>query len=149
MEVKRVVPEEAKELLDSNSGYIYMDVRTPPEFDAGHVIGAKNAPVFERDPYGRMQLNPRFLEIAEAFFGKDAKIITGCQMGIRSLKAAELLLRAGFTNIVDMRGGYAGECDPMGRLTFPGWAPRGFSTTTESAPEDRYDYLRKNGKPHD
>jgi rhodanese-related sulfurtransferase len=35
MEIKRITPEEAKELLDSNSGYVYLDVRTVPEFDAG------------------------------------------------------------------------------------------------------------------
>jgi rhodanese-related sulfurtransferase len=148
MEVKRVAPDQVKELLDSDSGYIYLDVRTSQEFDAGHVVGAKNVPIFEPDAYGRMQPNRSFLEIVETHFGRNTKIITGCQMGGRSLKAAELLLKAGFTSVVDMRGGLGGERDPMGRLTFPGWAPRGYPTTTESAPEDRYDYLRKNGKPH-
>ncbi len=42
MEIKRITPEQTKELLDSNTGYIYLDVRTVPEFDAGHVPGAKN-----------------------------------------------------------------------------------------------------------
>jgi len=28
MEVKRITPEQAKELLDSNQDYIYLDVRT-------------------------------------------------------------------------------------------------------------------------
>ncbi|HXM94731.1 MAG TPA: rhodanese-like domain-containing protein [Candidatus Dormibacteraeota bacterium] len=39
MEIKRIIPEQTKELLDSNAGYIYLDVRTVPEFDAGHVPG--------------------------------------------------------------------------------------------------------------
>jgi rhodanese-related sulfurtransferase len=43
-EIKRITPEQTKELLDSNTGYIYLDVRTVPEFDAGHVPGAKNIP---------------------------------------------------------------------------------------------------------
>ena len=118
-------------------------MRTVSEFDAGHVPGAKNVLVVEPDPFGRMQLNPRFVEIVERNFGKDVKCITGCQKGGRSLKAAELLLSAGFTNVVDMRGGFGGETDEMGRLTFPGWAPRGFPTTHESAPEDRYEYVAK------
>ncbi|MFQ5926623.1 MAG: rhodanese-like domain-containing protein [Terriglobia bacterium] len=141
MEIKRITPERAKELLDSNTGYIYLDVRTVPEFDAGHVPGAKNIPVVEPDPFGRMQLNPRFVEIVEANFGKDVQCITGCQKGGRSLKAAELLLQAGFRHVLDMRGGFGGETNEMGRLTFPGWAPRGLPTSRESPPQDRYENL--------
>ena len=76
MEIKRITPEQAKELLDTNQGYMYLDVRTVPEFEAGHVPGAKNLPVVEPDASGRMQLNPRFVEIVEANFGKDVKCIT-------------------------------------------------------------------------
>ncbi len=141
MEMKRISPEETKQLLDSDEGYIYLDVRTAAEFDAGHVPGAKNVPVMDRDPYGRMQLNPKFVEVVEANFGKDAPCITGCQKGGRSMKAAELLLSSGFTSVVDMRGGFGGETDPMGQITYPGWAPRGLPTTTESDPQDRFENL--------
>ncbi len=143
MEIRRITPEEAKQLLDSSSGYIYLDVRTVPEFDAGHVPGAKNVPVVEPDAFGRMQLNPRFVEIVERNFTKDVKCITGCQKGGRSLKAAELLLAAGFKNVVDMRGGFGGEADESGRVTYPGWSLRGLPTTRESAPEDRLGSLAK------
>jgi rhodanese-related sulfurtransferase len=141
MEVRRITPEQAKELLEFNGGYVYLDVRTVPEFQAGHVPGAKNVPVVEPDAFGHMQFNPHFIEIAEANFGKDAKLISGCQKGGRSIKAAELLLAAGFTNVLDMRGGFGGETDDLGRLTYPGWAPRGFPTSRESASEDRYENL--------
>ncbi len=143
MEIKRITPEQAKELLDSPQDFVYLDVRTVPEFDAGHVPGAKNVPVMEPDPYGRMGLNPRFVEIVEANFGKNVRCITGCQKGGRSLKAAELLLAAGFSSVVDMRGGFGGETDSMGRLTFPGWAPRGLPVAGDSPPEDRYENLAK------
>ncbi len=143
MEIQRITPEQAKELLDSKTGYIYLDVRTVPEFQAGHVVGAKNIPVVEPDAYDRMQMNRRFVEIVEANFGKDVKCITGCQRGGRSVKAAQLLLSARFPHVVDMRGGFGGETDEMGRVTFPGWAPRGLPTTRESAPEDRYENLSK------
>ena len=143
MEIKRITPEQAKELLDSNQGYIYLDVRTVPEFEAGHVPGAKNVPVVEPDASGRMQLNPRYVEIVEANFGKEVKCITGCQKGGRSIKAAELLLAAAFPHVLDMRGGFGGETDEMGRVTFPGWSLRGLPSTRESAPEDRYENLAK------
>lgn len=143
MEVKRIAPEEAKELLDSGQGYVYVDVRTVAEFDAGHVPGAKNIPLLDLDPMrGSMAPNPRFVEIVERNFPKDAKIICGCQRGGRSYKATETLLAAGFTNVVDMRGGFGGEMDQCGCLIFPGWAPRGFPTSAASSPEDRYESLK-------
>jgi rhodanese-related sulfurtransferase len=52
MEIKRITPEQTKEPLDSNQDYIYLDVRTVPEFEAGHVPGAKNVPVVEPDASG-------------------------------------------------------------------------------------------------
>ena len=105
--------------------------------------GAKNVPVVEPDASGRMQLNPRSVEIVEASFGKVVKCITGCQKGGRSIKAAQLLLVAGFSHVLDMRGGFGRETDEMGRVTFPGWSLRGFPATRESAPEDRYENLAK------
>lgn len=146
MEIERITPEQAKELLDSNTGYIYLDVRTVPEFEAGHVPGAKNVPVAEPDRYGHMQINPRFVEIVESNFGKEVRCITGCQKGARSLKAAELLLAAGFRNVLDMRGGFGGETDPAGRLTFPGWAPRGLPVSRGSAPEGRHERQERTGR---
>ena len=147
MELKRIVPEEAKALLDSGQGYTYLDVRTVEEFDAGHVQGAKNVPFLEIDPtQGSMAVNPHFAEIVQKKFGKDAKLILGCQKGGRSLKAVETLLAAGSTNVTDMRGGYGGELDPFGQMTFPGWAPRGLPTSTESGPEDRYERIKAHTK---
>ena len=143
MEVKRITPQEAKALLDSGQGYVYLDVRTVEEFDAGHVPEAKNIPLLESDPMrGGMAPNPQFVEIVERNFPKGSKLICGCQRGGRSYKATEALLAAGFTNAVDMRGGFGGEMDQSGCMVFPGWAPRGFPTSTESSPEDRYDSLQ-------
>ena len=143
MALKRITPEEAKALLDAGQGHVYLDVRTVAEFDTGHVPGAKNIPLLDLDPMrGGMAPNPRFVEIVERNFPKDAKIICGCQRGQRSYRATEALLDADFTNVVDMRGGFGGEMDQCGCLVFPGWAPRGLPTSTESAPEDRYDSLK-------
>ena len=142
MDLKRIAPEEAKQLLDAGE-HVYLDVRSTPEFAAGHVPGARNVPLLEPDASGRMAPNPRFLEVVEENFARDAKLITGCQKGGRSLKAAEVLQQAGFSNVVDMRGGFGGETDQFGRVTFPGWAPRGLPTTRDAAPADRYDSLAK------
>jgi rhodanese-related sulfurtransferase len=140
MNVKRITPDEAKKLLESDPEYIYLDVRTVQEFDTGHVPKAKNVPLME-PAMGRMQMNPHFVEVVEANFGKDAKFIVGCQKGGRSLKAAELLQQRGFTKVLEMRGGFGGETDDGGHLTYPGWSPRGFPVTRESAADDRYEKL--------
>jgi len=142
MDIKRIPPEEAKQLLDAGE-HVYLDVRSTPEFSAGHVPGARNVPLLEPDASGRMAPNPRFLEVVEKNFPCDSKLITGCMKGGRSMKAAELLQQAGFSNVVDMRGGFGGETDEMGRVTFPGWAPRGLPVERDSAPAHRYDSLSK------
>ena len=142
MELKRISPDEAKDLLDSNAGYVYLDVRSVPEFEAGHAPSAKNIPLLHRTPYG-MEPNEDFVEVCESALGKDAKVITACMVGGRSLRAAQILVANGFTNVLDMRGGFRGESDRMGRLVYPGWVPRGLPVTTEAADDDTYEGLSK------
>ena len=45
MDIKRIDPEEAGGRLDSEQGYICLDVRTEEEFAAGHIPAAVNIPV--------------------------------------------------------------------------------------------------------
>lgn len=142
MELKRISPDEAKELLDADEGYIYVDVRSIPEFEAGHAPGAKNIPIMHRTDMG-MAPNQQFVEVCESALGKDAKIITACLKGGRSMKAAQILMAHGFTSVVDMRGGFSGEPDPMGGSGYPGWQPRGLPVTTESAEDETYEALSK------
>lgn len=132
MEIRRIEPEEAQRLLESGEGWTYLDVRTREEFDAGHVPGAVNIPIIVRNTAGRgMVPNPSFLQDVAERFGNGDRIITGCQRGGRSLKAAQILQMNGFAEVVDMRGGYDGEISPDGAITFPGWARRGLPTSTE------------------
>jgi len=137
MELKRISPEEAKELLDSDAGYVYVDVRSIPEFDAGHAPGAKNIPIMHRSNMG-MQPNGDFVAVCEKALGKDAKIITACLKSGRSMRAAQMLMASGFTDVVDMRGGFMGEPDPMGGAEYPGWQPRGLPVTTDAADDETY-----------
>ncbi len=140
MQLKRISPEQARDLLESGEGYIYLDVRSVPEFEAGHAPGSKNIPLLHSTPAG-MRPNENFVEVCDRALGKDAKIITACLMGGRSMRAAQMLLANGFANVVDMRGGFRGETDRMGQLTYPGWMPRGLPVTTEAADEETYSGL--------
>ena len=119
MTVKRVGVDEARKLL-GEEGYAYLDVRTVREFDEGHPEGAYNVPIAEM---GRA--NPDFVAIVKATFPTDAKLVVGCKTGSRSLRAAEILLSQGYTDIVDLRPGILGAMDPFGRVTEPGWQPAG------------------------
>jgi rhodanese-related sulfurtransferase len=120
-EIKTVTPEEAAALLAE--GYVYVDVRSEPEFEAGHVPGALNVPLNHQGPAG-MTPNPEFLTVMRQAFGTDEPLVVGCKMGGRSKKAVEQLAQAGFKNLADMSAGWAGSRDAFGR-TVPGWSARG------------------------
>lgn len=147
MGVRRIDAERAKELLESTDGYVFVDVRTEQEFDDGHVPTAQNVPIFRRGAGGiGLHMNDEFRNVMESRFQKTEKIILGCQKGGRSAKAAEILADGGFTNVFDMRGGFIGETDPFGTVTFPGWTTRGFPSTTDCKSGDRYRHVEPEGK---
>lgn len=141
---KRVSPEDAKKLMDEE-GYVYLDVRSIPEFEQGHPEGAYNIPLLHRGE-GGMQPNPDFMKVVEAVFPKDAKLVIGCRSGGRSLRAAKQMLQAGYTDVVDQRAGYAGSADPFGQKVEEGWEPKGLPTKTGSEPERDYETLASKAK---
>ena len=134
MAVKRISPDEARDLVDTQ-GYMYLDVRSVPEFEAGHPTGAYNIPLNHMGP-GGMSPNPDFLSVVQKVFPPDSRLVLGCKGGGRSLKAADLLQSAGYTNVVDQRAGYEGNAAE------PGWRPRGLPTSTEASPDHAYETLR-------
>jgi rhodanese-related sulfurtransferase len=122
MSVKQIDPKQTNTILQQDASAVYLDVRTPEEYAAGHVPGAVNIPVMTPDPATRrMTPNPSFVDAVQSRFGKDKKIICGCQMGGRSQFAADLLDRSGFSDVSNMQGGFGGARDPMGRIVAPGW----------------------------
>lgn len=134
MPVKRISPEEAKALVDGE-GYAYLDVRSIPEFEAGHPSGAFNIPLNHMGPAG-MVPNPEFMAVVEKSFPKDAKLVLGCKGGGRSLRAAEMMQAAGWTSIVDQRAGFEGHPGE------PGWRPKGLPTEAKGDPARGYEALR-------
>jgi YD repeat-containing protein len=126
----RVSAEDGKRLL--GDGYQYIDVRSEPEYDAGHVVGAHNVPLYVAGARG-LAPNEAFIACMEALYAKDAKLLVGCAVGKRSLAAARALIAAGFSRVVDMRPGTAGVKDAFGQVTEKGWFALGYRTelTTE------------------
>lgn len=138
--IKRVSPAEAKRMIDEE-GYLYVDVRSEPEFAAGHPVGAQNVPVMQAGPRGMTQ-NRAFLDVVEALYPKDTKIVVGCRSGGRSLRAAEMLIASGYTAVVDQRAGFEGARDAFGQVSEAGWQPEGLPVATVT-PGSTYEELRK------
>lgn len=70
-----------------------IDVREPQEFDAGHILGARNIPV--------TQLKQRLIEVR-----KDKPVYLYCQKSSRSARAAGILRKKGYEDIYQLKGGF-------------------------------------------
>jgi rhodanese-related sulfurtransferase len=136
--VKRVTAPEAAALLAE--GWTYLDVRSVPEFDLGHPTGALNIPLLHYAGHG-LEPNPDFERVIAANFPRDARLVVGCKVGGRSLQAAALLQAAGYSSVVDLRGGFLGEHDAFGRLVCRGWVDEQLPIETAAPPEHRYEAL--------
>ncbi len=124
---RQVSPEEAEALLAD--GYVYLDVRTEAEFEAGHVPGAFNVPVALASQ-GSMTANPDFERVVEGAFSKDTRCIVGCKAGGRSATAMKRLGAAGFTSLVELHAGWDGARDAFGRVVEEGWSRKGLPCET-------------------
>jgi rhodanese-related sulfurtransferase len=131
MYVKRVSPAEALALME-DEGWLYIDVRSVPEFDQGHPAGAYNVPLVHMGPEGT-SANPEFLSTMERHFDRDARLIVGCRTFNRAEHAVVALLRAGYANVAIQRAGFLGTRDFFGRAD-PGWAPAGLPTSRQAEP---------------
>ena len=88
-----ITAEEAKQIMDTEEGYIILDVRTQEEYDQGHIPGAI---VISHDEIAE--------KADEVLTDKDQLILVYCRSGRRSKIAAEALLELGYTNIKEFGG---------------------------------------------
>ena len=73
-------------------GAVILDVRSPSEFQSGHLPGAINVPVD--------QLKKHLIKFPD----KQVPLITCCASGMRSAAAAEALRVAGYMNVYNGGG---------------------------------------------
>ena len=90
---EQITPAEAKALIDSEEGYIILDVRTEEEFAEGHIEGAILIPDHEIGEKAENVLT-----------NKDQLILVYCRSGRRSKNAANELATLGYTNIKEFGG---------------------------------------------
>jgi rhodanese-related sulfurtransferase len=142
--IQQVTADEAQALMTQDQTIVYLDVRTVPEFEAGHPPAALNIPVVIPNPALRKMVpNPDFLPTVEANLPKDTKIIVGCMSGGRSQLAAEVLEDAGYRDVANLQGGFGGARDQMGRLLVPGWQDHGLPEEAGDGGEGSYEKLSK------
>ena len=88
-----ITAEEAKQIMDSEEGYIILDVREQDEYDAGHIPGAILIPYTQIEEKANEMLPD-----------KEQLLLIYCRSGRRSKIAAEALVKLGYTNIKEFGG---------------------------------------------
>lgn len=88
-----ITAQEAKQIMDSEEGYIILDTRTQEEYDEGHIPGAIVIPHDEITDRAEEELPD-----------KDQLLLVYCRSGRRSKLAAEALVKLGYTNIKEFGG---------------------------------------------
>lgn len=90
---RQVTAEEAAALMQTESGYLILDVRTPEEYAERHIPGAVNLP---NETIGT--------EAPPQLPDKEQLLLIYCRSGNRSKQAAGKLAALGYTNVVEFGG---------------------------------------------
>lgn len=90
---RQVNAEEAATMMEEESGYIILDVRTAQVYSEKHIPGAINIP---NETIGTEDIP----ELPD----KEQLILVYCRSGNRSKQASEKLVKLGYTNIVEFGG---------------------------------------------
>ena len=90
---RQISMDEAITMMETESNYIILDVRTPEEFAEKHIPDAINIP---NETIGT--------EVIPELPDKEQLILVYCRSGNRSKQASEKLVRLGYTNIVEFGG---------------------------------------------
>ena len=85
--------EDAKAIMDTESGFVLLDVRTEEEYAAGHIEGAVLLPDYE--------IRERAEEVLP---NKDQTILVYCRSGRRSKNAAAELVEMGYRRVKEFGG---------------------------------------------
>ncbi len=90
---EQISQTEAKNIMDTQSDYIILDVRTEEEFAEGHIENAILIPDYEIEAKAESVLQD-----------KKQLILVYCRSGRRSKLAAQALVDMGYTNVKEFGG---------------------------------------------
>lgn len=94
---RNLSPVSFQSTMDTTKNGLLVDVRTPEEFESGHLKGAINIDFRGNDFKTQIQK-----------LDKHAPIFVYCHSGNRSGKATEMMRELGFTNVSNLTGGISG-----------------------------------------
>ena len=92
---RAVTPQELVNLVNHGKAVV-IDVRDPNEYAQGHIVDAINVP--------HTSLATRMSELDKY---KEKPVVLACKMGQHAGAAGTLLRKAGFQNVVRLKGGVA------------------------------------------
>lgn len=92
MAYQQISPQEAKEIMDTETDIVILDVRTKGEYDSGHIKNAVCLP------------NEDILSEPDVLPDKTQQILVYCRSGNRSKQAAQKLADMGYENIFEFGG---------------------------------------------
>ncbi|AGH46596.1 rhodanese-like domain-containing protein [Paraglaciecola psychrophila] len=92
--LKELSTHEATLLMNKEDAYI-LDIRPVAEFKKGHILGSKQikAELVTKGDFSTLEKS------------KDKPIIVVCSMGMTCKRTASQMLKAGFENVVTLKGG--------------------------------------------
>jgi len=96
-ETATITPRELSERIAAGRAPLILDVRTPEEYAAGHLPGARNIP---HDALAN--------RVGELALAKSDEVIVHCHSGRRAAAAEQVLRDAGYTNVRDLEGHWQG-----------------------------------------
>jgi len=89
-------PKEFSEKINQTPDALIIDVRTPDEFSAGHLVNARN-----------IDWNGNSFESQILTIDKSTPVFVYCQAGGRSSSASKKMRSSGFTKVYELDGGFA------------------------------------------
>lgn len=95
-----VEPLVVKQWLNEGRKFTFIDVREPHEYQIARIEGTQLVPLGD--------VPKRLGE-----FDKNAEIVVHCKSGMRSAKAQKAMQEAGFTNVLNMKGGILAWSDKV------------------------------------
>ena len=91
----KVVPKAEFKTMINGENIQLIDVRTPKEYKDGFIKGAKN-----------INVNDTAFESEIQKLDKSKPVYIYCRSGARSQTAAKKMIEMGFSEVVDLQGGY-------------------------------------------
>ena len=115
MQIPQITNDQAWQMLIDDPSAVLIDVRTETEWRNVGVpdtssIGRKTRFVAWNDEEGVN--NPYFMDTATDGIDPDAPILLLCRSGARSNAAAELLIASGYSQAMNIIGGFESPQDP-------------------------------------